>query len=108
MIENDKGIVDNIDRLTSSFNEARQGMPLIPSYKIARYRDRRGHCLFPNITDESLWNESMEVIKDVSEMKLDVRKKRPDHEKELRFETTRISKRKFDSMSKMRMRPINV
>jgi hypothetical protein len=61
MVENDMGIFDNLKPLTYSFNEARLGMPLIPTHKMAQYRDNQDRSLFPNITDESLWNESLEV-----------------------------------------------
>jgi hypothetical protein len=61
MVEDDKGIFNHLVPLTSSFNEARQGMSLIPTHKIAQYRDNQDRSLFPSITDDSLWNESLEV-----------------------------------------------
>jgi hypothetical protein len=46
------------------------------------------------------------VIKDVAEMKLDVKKRRSGTERELQFEVTRTSKRKYEKLAKMRLKPL--
>lgn len=106
MIENDKGISDELAKLTAAFNEARLNMPLIPAHKVTKYRDEQDRSLFPDITDESLWNDSLEVVRDVSEMRLDVRRKSIGPRRQLQFETAKTSKRNYQRMMELQLRPL--
>ena len=106
MIENDKWISDELAKLTAAFNEARLNMPLIPAHKVTKYRDEQDRSLFPDITDESLWNDSLEVVRDVSEMRLDVRRKSIGPRRQLQFETAKTSKRNYQRMMELQLRPL--